>query len=80
MKKKLLTILIVCFSILQTQPSFSEDFEISDDDSQRAVLAYKKGVELKTNTAPMQRFVNAQNLTLITKDSIIPKYNVRTIW
>lgn len=27
----------------------------------------KRGTELKTNTAPLQRFVNAQNLTLITK-------------
>ena len=25
-------------------------------------------------------FINSINLTIITKDSIIPKYDVRTIW
>lgn len=41
--------------------SFDPDYDIYKH------LPAPKGVELKTNTAPMQRFVSAQNFALITK-------------
>ncbi len=40
---------------------FNPDYNIYD------FIPAQRGIELKTNTAPMQRFVNTQNLTLITK-------------
>ena len=39
-----------------------------------------KGIELKTNTAPMQRFVNTQNLTLITKGINEYEVNKKTLY
>lgn len=40
---------------------FNADFDIYEK------IPAPKGIELKTNTAPMQRFVNAQNVTVFTK-------------
>ena len=43
------------------QRNFDPDYNIYK------YIPAKRGVELKTNTAPMQRFVNTQNLTVFTK-------------
>lgn len=54
--------------------SFDTDYDIYKH------LPAEKGIELKTNTAPMQRFVSAQNLTLITKGINEYEVNKNTLY
>jgi len=54
--------------------SFDADYDIYKH------LPAERGIELKTNTAPMQRFVCAQNLTLITKGINEYEVNKNTLY